>query len=686
MYVIGTAGHVDHGKSTLVLALTGIDPDRLEEEKARQMTIDLGFAWLKLGEREVSIVDVPGHERFIKNMLAGVGSIDAALLVIAADDGPMPQTREHLAILDLLQVRRGVVALSKRDLVDDDWLALVEADIRALLAGSSLADAPIVPVSARTGAGLDELKAALAAALDESTPRPDLGAARLPIDRAFTIAGFGTVVTGTLLDGSLRLGQEVTIAHAPLGPLKGRIRGLQMHKQKLEVAPPGNRVAVNLSGVDVAQLRRGQVLSSVPIAPTDRLDVSLKALPDAPPLEQNAALDLFVGADETAVHVTVLNAERIMPGELGWAQLRLATPIVAQRGDRFILRRPSPSDTVAGGVIVEPHPRRHRRFQPGLVAQLETLAKGSPADLLLTALGKPLTLKAAAAVAGLDSASAKKAASELLTSGRAILIPTPPPKGEPTTAPPPPGEAGRGSTITLPAAPTLPATTTPPPKEDAPTTPPPPGEAGRGFVPSDNIPSASFLIATPAWHTLLAHIGEIVCQYHTQYPLRVGIGKEELRGRLALESKPFAAVAITATIAGAIAEAAGGIYHRPDFRPTLSPAQEAKAARLLAALNAAPYAPPAPTELGLTDKDEELLAALVERGDITRAGDIYFSRIAYERIEAEILARIERDGSITIAALRDLTGASRKYALALLEHMDAQKLTRRVGDVRVRWQ
>ena len=655
MYVIGTAGHVDHGKSTLVLALTGIDPDRLEEEKARQMTIDLGFAWLKLGEREVSIVDVPGHERFIKNMLAGVGGIDAALLVIAADDGPMPQTREHLAILDLLQVRRGVVALSKRDLVDDDWLALVEADIRALLAGSSLADAPIVPVSARTGAGLDELKVALARALDEATPRPDLGAARLPIDRAFTIAGFGTVVTGTLLDGSLRLGQEVTIAPTPLGPLKGRIRGLQMHKQKLEIAPPGNRVAVNLSGVDVAQLRRGQVLSSQPITPTDRLDVSLKALPAAPPLEQNAALDLFVGADETAVHVTVLNADRIMPGEAGWAQLRLATPIIALRGDRFILRRPSPSDTIAGGVIVEPHPRRHRRFQPGLAAQLETLAKGSPADLLLAALGKPLTLKAAAAIAGLDTASAKQASSELLNNQRAILIPTPPPTGE----------AGRGSTIPPPVITTL---------------PPPRGVGGGSVL------AADFLIATPAWQTLLAQIGEIVSQYHTQYPLRLGIGKEELRGRLGLESKPFAAVAAAATTAGAITEASGGIYHRPDFRPTLSSQQEAKAGRLLAVLNANFYAPPAPAELGFTDKDEELLAALVERGDIIHAGDIYFSRAAYVRIEAEILAIIESDGSITVAALRDLTGASRKYALALLEHMDAQKLTRRVGDVRVRWQ
>ncbi|PZS04724.1 MAG: selenocysteine-specific translation elongation factor, partial [Candidatus Chloroheliales bacterium] len=620
MYVIGTAGHVDHGKSTLVLALTGIDPDRLAEEKARQMTIDLGFAWLQLPDgREVSIIDVPGHERFIKNMLAGVGGIDAALLVIAADDGPMPQTREHLAILDLLQVRRGVVALSKRDLVDDDWLALVEADIRALLAGSSLADAPIVPVSARSGVGLEELKARLAETLAEATLRPDNGTARLPIDRAFTIAGFGTVVTGTLLDGSLRVGQEVTIAPAAGGTLKGRIRGLQMHKQKLEVAPPGNRVAVNLSGVEVEQLRRGQVLSAAPIEPSDRLDVKLTALPAAPPLEQNAALDLFIGADETTARITVLNNTRIMPGEQGWAQLRLASPVVALRGDRFILRRPSPSDTVAGGVIVEPHPRRHRRFQPGLTAQLETLAKGNPTDLLLATLTKPLDLKTATSAAGLDPTSAKQAASELLSNGRIVAL---------RQAPLPVGGAVK--------------------------TPLPPGGVGGGSVPP--LAVSDYLIAAGAWQTLLAHIRDTLSQYHAQYPLRIGIGKEELRGRLGLESKPFAAVASVALAAGELAEAAGGIYHHPGFRPILSPPQQAKAARLLAALNAAPYAPPAPAELGFSDKDDELLAALVERGDIVRAAGIYFSRAAYQRIEAEVFATIERDGSITIATLRDLSG------------------------------
>ncbi|MGN6758203.1 MAG: selenocysteine-specific translation elongation factor [Thermomicrobiales bacterium] len=249
MYVVGTAGHVDHGKSTLVKALTGIDPDRLREERERAMTIDLGFAWLTLPSgREVSIVDVPGHERFIKNMLAGVGGIDAALLIVAADEGPMPQTAEHLAILDLLGVARGLVVLTKRDLVDDDWLALVREETRERLAGTTLAEAPLVAVSATTGAGLDELRAALDRLLDETPERGVTGAPRLPIDRVFTISGFGTVVTGTLSDGVLAVGQEVAILPADK---RGRIRGLQSHRAKVSEAQPGSRVAVNLSGLAV---------------------------------------------------------------------------------------------------------------------------------------------------------------------------------------------------------------------------------------------------------------------------------------------------------------------------------------------------------------------------------------------------------------------------------------------------
>ncbi|HET9015491.1 MAG TPA: selenocysteine-specific translation elongation factor, partial [Thermomicrobiaceae bacterium] len=306
-YVIGTAGHVDHGKSTLVRALTGIDPDRLREEKERSMTIDLGFAWLTLPSgREVSIVDVPGHERFIKNMLAGVGGIDAALLVVAADEGPMPQTDEHLAILDLLGVSRGLVVLTKVDAVDADWRDLVVEETREKLVGTTLEDAPIVPVSSLTGEGLDDLRAAIDAMLDRVPPHREAGRPRLPIDRVFSVAGFGTVVTGTLLDGPLQLGQEVEVL--PAGR-RGRVRGLQSHRTREERANPGSRTAVNLSGIAVEELRRGDVLTTPGwLTPTRLLDARVRLVPDSPvPLEQNDEVDLFIGSAETTARVTLLD-------------------------------------------------------------------------------------------------------------------------------------------------------------------------------------------------------------------------------------------------------------------------------------------------------------------------------------------------------------------------------------------
>ncbi|MEP0764632.1 MAG: selenocysteine-specific translation elongation factor, partial [Chloroflexota bacterium] len=314
MHVIGTAGHVDHGKSTLTYALTGINPDRLAEEQRREMTIDLGFAWLDLptGER-VGIVDVPGHRDFIENMLAGVGGIDAALLVIAADEGVMPQTREHLAILDLLAVPTGLIALTKMDLISDpDWLELVQLDIMETVHGTVLDGKPIIPVSARTGEGLGDLVAALADLLAHQPPRADLGNPRLPIDRVFTISGFGVVVTGTLLDGALAVGQEVEIQPAAV---RARVRGLQSHEQSIEQATPGRRLAVNLRGVDRDALKRGDVLG-LPGAwqPTTLLDARLRYLPDAHlPLEHDDPVKFFVGAAEVMGRVRLLDKERVLP-------------------------------------------------------------------------------------------------------------------------------------------------------------------------------------------------------------------------------------------------------------------------------------------------------------------------------------------------------------------------------------
>ncbi len=401
MHVIGTAGHVDHGKSTLTYALTGINPDRLAEEQRREMTIDLGFAWLDLptGER-VGIVDVPGHRDFIENMLAGVGGIDAALLVIAADEGVMPQTREHLAILDLLAVPTGLIALTKIDLISDpDWLELVQLDIMETVHGTVLDGKPIIPVSARTGEGLGDLVAALADLLAHQPPRADLGNPRLPIDRVFTISGFGVVVTGTLLDGALAVGQEVEIQPAAV---RARVRGLQSHEQSIEQATPGRRLAVNLRGVDRDALKRGDVLG-LPGAwqPTTLLDARLRYLPDAHlPLEHDDPVKFFVGAAEVMGRVRLLDKERVLPGEEAWVQLRLDAPVVAARGDRFILRRASPAETVGGGVVLDAAPgRRWKRFRPEVIARLEALRGGDPLQIALVALARqpgPVPLSEAA--------------------------------------------------------------------------------------------------------------------------------------------------------------------------------------------------------------------------------------------------------------------------------------------------
>jgi selenocysteine-specific elongation factor len=326
MFVLGTAGHIDHGKSVLVQALTGMDPDRLCEEKERGMTIDLGFAWLKLpGGQEVGIVDVPGHEHFIKNMLAGVGGIDLALLVIAANEGVMPQTREHLVILDLLGIKQGVIVITKKDMVDDEWLNLVRMEIEELISPTTLSRAPVVAVSAVTGEGLSELVSTIDKLLSSTEPRKDLGRPRLAIDRVFTIAGSGTVVTGTLIDGSLTVGQEVEII--PPG-LKSRLRGLQTHKTRLNTATPGSRVAANLVGIATDQLQRGDVLTRPGwLIPATMLSAKLRLLSYLHrPLRHNATVSFHTGATETMARVHLLEKENLKPGEATWTQLSLSKP------------------------------------------------------------------------------------------------------------------------------------------------------------------------------------------------------------------------------------------------------------------------------------------------------------------------------------------------------------------------
>ena len=391
MRVIGTAGHVDHGKSSLVERLSGINPDRLKEEQSRQMTIDLGFAWLDLPSGEtIGIVDVPGHRDFIENMLAGVAGIDAALLVIAADEGIMPQTREHLAILRLLDINKVLVALTKLDLVDDpEWLELVTLEVEDLLAEHNLEDAPVIPLSAHSGAGIDALLQALQQLVGDLPARSHSHQPRLPVDRVFVVDGFGTVVTGTLSGGSLAIGDTVELQPSSL---RGRVRGLQSYKRDVGAALPGSRVAVNIAGVNGAQVQRGHVLSYPgQVHPTLLVDVVFEQLADAArPLRHNAEVKLFCGAAETLANARLLDSEQLNPGAGGWLQLRLREPLPLTRGDRFILRWPSPAATIGGGTIVNTSPgRRHKRFQPEVISELSTRLHGSPGQRLALAAKGP---------------------------------------------------------------------------------------------------------------------------------------------------------------------------------------------------------------------------------------------------------------------------------------------------------
>jgi selenocysteine-specific elongation factor len=640
MHVIGTAGHVDHGKSTLVEALTGIDPDRLREEKEREMTIVLGFAWLTMPDGEpVGIVDVPGHQDFIRNMLSGVGGIDAALLVIAADEGMMPQTREHLAILDLLQVRGGVIALTKTDLVEDpEWLELVEADVTEQVEGTVLEDAPIVPVSAQTGQGLDALVSALATCLQEIPPRADVGRPRLSVDRVFSISGFGTVVTGTLIDGRFRLGQEVEIL--PSGHA-ARIRGLQMHKTKIEEALPGSRVAVNLVGVGRDEVSTGDVIT-IPgwLEPTRLVDAQLNYLADASrPLKHNAEVDFFCGAAEVPARVRLLGVETLAPGETGWVQIRLSSPAVVVRGDRFIVRRLSPSATVGGGMILDPAPqRRYRRFRPEVSQRLQTLAHGSPEEIVLQALARrePREVRALLSELSLPPESARHALQSMLHEGKALVL-----------------DDLDGEEIDLDQ----------------------PGIHTRYVVSSDG------------WRRVREWVHGALTAYHTSYPLRKGMPREELRSRL-LEQLPelggrlynqIVTRALTEGLIEADDTSLWGTGHTVQFTSE----QQSKIGALLHAFREAPYTTPSVSEC-TEQLGDEVFYALLDDGVLVRINsDVVYTAEALKEMQERVAGLIRAQGSVTIAQVRDLLGTSRKYAVSLMEYLDQQQVTRRVGDARI---
>ena len=619
MYVIGTAGHVDHGKSTLVKALTDIDPDRLPEEKEREMTVDLGFAWMTLPSgREVSIVDVPGHERFIKNMLAGVGAIDLALLVVAADESVMPQTREHLAILDLLRIRRGLVVITKTDLVDDELVELVKAEVEDVLTGTAFDGSEMIGVSAYTGAGLDELKAAIDAILNNTEARRDLGRPRLPIDRCFTVSGFGTVVTGTLIDGSVAVGQQIELT--PSGT-RARIRGLQTHKARLDAATPGVRLALNLSGVSRDDVLRGDVLTNPGwLRATRRFDANLRMVRGAPhALKHNEGITFHLFTTETTGRVRLLDADRLQPGSEGWVQVLLDEPVPMVKGDFFVLR--SSEDTLGGGQVADPNPaRRHRRFAPEVLERLTMLDAGASDDVIFTIADQmgPCDLRTLSERSNLAAAEALERIAELARAGDVVEL----------------------------------------------------GEMGA---------QADAVVYSRRGWDIVRNQAQVALQaYHNQYPLRRGAPPQELRSRLRVSQPVYLRAAARLAEEDVIREDEG-LVRLPDHAVALTEAQQGAVAEYLAILAAEPWAPPTDRPL-----DPELLAYLQERGEVVKVNEsVVFTAAAYDDMVARIVSHMQANGSATVADVRSIFGTSRKYVLPLLEYLDQQRVTRRVGDDRV---
>ncbi len=739
MYVIGTAGHVDHGKSTLVRALTGIDPDRLPEEKQRQMTTDIGFAWLTLPSgREVSVVDVPGHERFMKNMLAGIGGIDLALLIVAADEGVAAQTKEHIAVLDLLNLKHAVVVITKIDTVDAETRELAALEAADAIKGTSVEGAPAVFTSSVTGEGMSDLAAAIDRALDNIPAPKNIDRPRLSIDRVFSVKGFGTVVTGTLLGGRLFVNQEVEIM--PVAK-RAHIRGLQTHKQKLDAAGPGTRVAVNLAGADTGELERGQVLT-VPgwLKPTSRVDVRLRIVSGlSGRVAHNDVVTFHTGACEVAGKLRLLEKESLKGGESGWGQLLFQSPVAVAKGDLFILR--SPELTIGGGEIVNPYARRHRLFSPATIANLEVAEDHSPVESLLSIIKnrQPAEFENILRLSNLSPDEVKTTLEQMVSENRAVMT-------------------------------------------------------GADYA------HAVFFTAE-GWKGLVEKAVSYAQEYYRQYLMGKGVPKEEIRSRLDIPLRHFNGV-VRKLVEGKIFTEDGASLKLTSFEVPLSGRQKAAADAYIQALSRHPYQPlaaamPEPQivnkliterrivmiggnfvllrsayeemtvrilervrqngkvtvaeardmlktgrdiivtlleyldeqeitrradyahvlfrrenflrtiDSGSVDKiiadaflhdlaenpyapsvtavpEPAIVSALVNERRIVRMGDnVILLTTACEKMVQGIVERLRANGKVTVAEVRDMFGSSRRIALAILEYLDEQEVTRRDGDAHV---
>jgi selenocysteine-specific elongation factor len=625
--VVGTAGHIDHGKTSLVRVLTGIDTDRLPEEKARGITIDLGFAFLEEPDGlTIEIVDVPGHERFVKNMLAGVGGIDLALLVIAADEGVMPQTREHLAICSLLHIRSGMIALTKADLVEPDWLELVREDVASLVGGTFLAGAPVVAVSARTLAGLDELRATLSALARAVPGRGTDQLPRLPIDRVFTVKGFGTVVTGTLMAGQLAVDERMEIY--PKG-LQAKIRGLQTHGRPVLEARAGQRTAVNLQGLERAAIDRGDVLGHVgTLVPTVLIDGTLELLEDAPrAVKSRDRVRFHAGTSEIMARVLLLDRPELEPGATALARFRLEAPLIALPGDRFVVRSYSPMVTIGGGTLLDVDPPRFKRRAPALVAHLTLLRQGSPAEVVEEHVRHAGVSGArVAALSGrvpFGPVRLRALLDDLQASGRLLAI------------------------------------------------------------------ERDWFLHPESYARLRGLALAALESFHGAAPLRSGMSREELRGRTGTpDERVFGHLLASLTAAGTIVVDRDKV-RLGSHGVRLTAEQQRVVDRLEQDYLTSEAAPPSPEEAlgraGLQgDEEHELFQVLVEARRLVRVKEsLFFHAQALEAIQDKLVALLRERKEIGPPDIKDLLGISRKYAIPLLEYFDGRRVTMRVGERRV---
>ena len=626
--IVGTAGHIDHGKSALVEALTGTNPDRLEEEKRRGITIDLGFAFLEMGDVRLGLVDVPGHERFVRNMLAGVGGIDLVLLVVAADESIKPQTREHFDICRLLAIPRGVVALTKSDLVDADVLGLVRLEVEEFLRGSFLEGAPILPLSARTGQGVEELKAEMVRLASQVPGKDSSRRFRLPIDRAFAMKGFGTVVTGTLVSGEVKPEDEAELFP---GRRRVRVRGVQSGGRAIERAVAGQRTALNLAGVELAEVERGMVLALPGVfEPTRRLDARVVLLPSARRLKNRARVHFHQGTAETVAEVVLLAQAELAPGQSAFTQLRLDDAVLVLPGDRFILRQFSPVVTIGGGVVLDALAPRHRQRDTHVLPYLATLERGTREEIFAAI--------AAAAPRGLDLAQVVARSGWLDTEVRETAT-----------------KLAQVGTLRV-------------------------------------VSQQPLVVASAAsFAECVARMRAAIEAFHRANPLAEGIPKEELRARAAAEARPeLFRAALDELVAGGSVGVAGDTVKRAGREITLLPEEARAKEQIEQAFARAGLAVPSLKEVLSklpveAKRAQKLLQILLREHVLVKVTeDLVFHHSALARLRVLLADYKKKNGErLPIAAFKEMTGVTRKYAIPLLEYLDRERVTRRAGDERV---